>query len=832
MLKIIIHRGTHQIGGCATEFQCNKTRVLIDLGANLPGGNDKAVLSDKKLLDRVFGKNRNQKNRKKCKHFDAILFSHYHGDHYGLYKEVPEGIPMYIGKSAKEILGIVVGYSDKNAENKGAPVIERMQEYVPNEYVIDNEDMKILPIRADHSALDAYMFLIEAEGKSILFTGDFREHGIAGDDGEFERAIDRIGKVDILITEGTMLSREDKENEVLAKSEEELGARAGKIFSSKPYNFVVVSSTNLDSVMEFYHNTPEDKRFICDAYQGKVMAVAVKNNHKQYGKYQGKAEGKSWSKHIDLLGYTAKENKMLINGIAAQVKTEGGNPIFADNIGEDFDKLDKGFVMLIRPNRFPENGNKPYEKVLAHYKELCPDKVNIVYSMWSGYLKGKNRDEDLLRLVGDTNELIHLHTSGHAYVKTIAKLMDKVSPDMIIPMHTEMADSFTDIKDFEAHKNKVRVLHDGECLTVDHGNIVEPKYEFKRKTDYSEGLKDDIRKILDTYNDILIMPNRSGFKGYYKGIVLLENISERCFNIVDRNPEGDSDIAQNNSLSNDLCDAQNNALSDEVNANFGKDLKALLRRREENITRFYAEDFHEKIEKLYAERMCNDRERRSSQIIALDNMSYKYDRYSVCGWETTIPLHDVYDIGKQGAPEIDMVLVNPAEKTIMLVEYKCLGTSMLEGAQNLLNHYHDYKAVLRAKAFEHIKTEMLKAYKLMYEIKNPEETFIYEEIDWKTKIGFLFVDMVEVDGRVSEITEEDYQAVINREDFSEVMEDAEIMYIRARRVSNTENYKDGNPMADESDFNSEKSVTDDVDFSSWRPIRGSQLAITCKGNNE
>ena len=38
-------------------------------------------------------------------------------------------------------------------------------------------DMTLTPIRVNHSAFDSYMFLIEAEGKRVLHTGDFRTHG-------------------------------------------------------------------------------------------------------------------------------------------------------------------------------------------------------------------------------------------------------------------------------------------------------------------------------------------------------------------------------------------------------------------------------------------------------------------------------------------------------------------------------------------------------------------------------------------------------------------------------------------------------------------------------
>lgn len=37
-MNITIHRGTHQIGGCATEIRTNNTRIFIDFGAELDEG--------------------------------------------------------------------------------------------------------------------------------------------------------------------------------------------------------------------------------------------------------------------------------------------------------------------------------------------------------------------------------------------------------------------------------------------------------------------------------------------------------------------------------------------------------------------------------------------------------------------------------------------------------------------------------------------------------------------------------------------------------------------------------------------------------------------------
>ena len=56
MASITIHRGTHQIGGCCTQLCVDQTRILIDIGANLPGTNEDAAICDKELSDKVFQK--------------------------------------------------------------------------------------------------------------------------------------------------------------------------------------------------------------------------------------------------------------------------------------------------------------------------------------------------------------------------------------------------------------------------------------------------------------------------------------------------------------------------------------------------------------------------------------------------------------------------------------------------------------------------------------------------------------------------------------------------------------------------------------------------------
>ncbi len=169
------------------------------------------------------------------------------------------------------------------AEIMETEILKHMEVYTAGEPLAGFRQMEIIPLYVDHSALDAYMFFFKAGGKKILFTGDFRDHGTANEKGQLWRTLDKyVGEsIDVLITEGTMLSRTEESAANIVRTEEKLGKKAGKFFKEKKYNFALVSSTNLDTIMEFYHNTPDDKLFVCDAYPARMIMTAVLHMYKK-----------------------------------------------------------------------------------------------------------------------------------------------------------------------------------------------------------------------------------------------------------------------------------------------------------------------------------------------------------------------------------------------------------------------------------------------------------------------------------------------------------------------------------------------------------------------
>ena len=204
-MKITIHRGLNQIGGCITEIQSlSGTKILIDFGHNLPNGNDAAedVYECPENIDELL---------KGC---SAVFYTHYHGDHLGFAAEVHKrGVPQYMGPLAIRMM-LHLNRHMTFAESLKARAEENLEAL--NEFrsfsILDKVhigDISITPFSVSHSAPDSYMFLIECDGRKVLHTGDFRDHGYLGKGlyPMLEKYIIPAG-IDVLITEGTNAGRD------------------------------------------------------------------------------------------------------------------------------------------------------------------------------------------------------------------------------------------------------------------------------------------------------------------------------------------------------------------------------------------------------------------------------------------------------------------------------------------------------------------------------------------------------------------------------------------------------------------------------------------------
>lgn len=371
---IQIHRGQNQIGGSIIEISDGTTRLFFDIGINL----SECERVEVPQIDGLF-----------CgdTHCDGVFISHYHADHIGLTEHLLIGIPIYMGERAYGIISAASEYREKKLPFEPTYIYDR-QKIVIGEF-------SITPYLCDHSAFDSYMFLVENGGKKVLYTGDFRANGRL----DFDVLINDLPVVDALITEGTTLSRDDREN----IQEEFLEQIAVDYLKDKNGPaFIMMSAQNIDRLITAQNIADKTNRVLLhDIYTAKIAAscevlssrarVFMTGGDKQYEQLQSFNDVKIGKHQI--------------------AKTP--------------------FLMCIRQSM---------KNYLSKLNDLISfDDGVLFYGMWKGYMEQPGMQEFLEFMTSKGVKVHILHTSGHADASTIDKIIAKVCPQVIIPIHTENA---------------------------------------------------------------------------------------------------------------------------------------------------------------------------------------------------------------------------------------------------------------------------------------------------------------------------------------------------------------------------------------------------------
>lgn len=431
-MNITIHRGTKEIGGSCVEIWTESTRIVVDLGMPLvnPDGtrfDDRSIsksstqqLIDQGILPNILGLYDNSG-------VTSILLSHAHQDHYGLINFVNVKNKIYLGKATHKLVEItnIIMNRDWSISNP---------QYFQSGTSFTIGDIEITPFLMDHSAYDAYAFLIKADGKSLVYSGDFRIHGRKQGVFEyFKRNVDK--NIDYLLLEGTTIGRVDDSFPTEANIENEFIDTFKK---NKGINLIYTSGQNIDRLVSIYRACIKTgKTLAIDFYIATVLKEMSKfrktipnpsknlSNLKVFYPYR-------LSRMMSKLG----KEKLMYQFRHAKIKKE--------QIDEQYNNI----VMIVRPSMID---------YLNRIKNLI-DGV-FIYSMWGGYKKEKQTKDFIEYLISKGMSERHIHTSGHADKKALQRMIDATNPKYIIPIHTFNAN------DYQKHfKNPVKVLKDGETF--------------------------------------------------------------------------------------------------------------------------------------------------------------------------------------------------------------------------------------------------------------------------------------------------------------------------------------------------------------------------------
>ncbi len=437
-MNIKIHCGAEEIGGNCIELQSGESRILLDYGSPLPKidpVSQKVIRVDpKKAVLNIDGLYTD------CAHpIDGLIISHTHADHYGMLfdKPINPKLPVYMSEIMEEIIRITgkmtLGHRDLNAG------IKHFKKGIPFRV---GKDFKLTPYLMDHSAAESFAFLIEAEGKKVIYTGDYREHGHKK--GAFAQFVNtNMGDIDVLITEGTMAGAESEtgktEKDVMFEISDLIKPDTGTVY-------VMGSGQNVDLLSSSGGIADKTGRYLLvDAYVALILerlkALASKNGPP-----------------LKIPGLEKEYFKVVDNYTLNSVQKWAGQ--YSDTIQKikqkivSWDWVTANLNRLIIPVR--TYSQTWVDKYIKNF-----DNALFIFSMWDGYQEGIEFHKTIEYFEQRGLKANQIHVSGHAYFSTIRKLINNKNPKHIIPIHTEHPEIFQ--REFGS---RVHVMKNGESWTI------------------------------------------------------------------------------------------------------------------------------------------------------------------------------------------------------------------------------------------------------------------------------------------------------------------------------------------------------------------------------
>lgn len=415
-MKVILYRGTKEIGGTCVEITADNGKILwVDLGAPLDDKNPN--------IDYALNK------------VNALLISHPHQDHFGLMEKVGTNVPIFIGELSLDLINATNIFRDIPLLSGNFKTIKPWIKFT----IADT--FTVTPFLTDHSTPEAFAFLIEADGKRIFYSGDFRATGRKNI--VYKKQIENPPEnIDLLLIEGTMVERT---NHLYSTEDSVEKAIYNTIKTQTNLSFVISSAQNIDRLISVFRACKRTKKYlVIDVYSAWILEMVRKQ-----------------SKNIPAIEW----EEIKVYDHPSQLKK------IKDKSFDDFRrriKLQKvGNSVFINPSDFVYFVRCPNEKLIEQLRSKGI--INIIYSQWEGYLLEEHKNfctDNLNALKKDSDILFQtIHTSGHATVPDLMKFAKAINANKIIPIHTSFPEQFK--KEFEKQGfSNITLWEDGKEYSI------------------------------------------------------------------------------------------------------------------------------------------------------------------------------------------------------------------------------------------------------------------------------------------------------------------------------------------------------------------------------
>jgi len=343
----------------------------------------------------------------------GVVLSHPHQDHWGLIPLMRNEIPVFLGRAAERILREAAFF-------RAGDFNPRVGGYLQDRKPLQVGPFRITPFLNDHSAFDSYSLLVEAGDKSVFYTGDFRAHGRKKS--LYDRLIQNSPEsVDVLLTEGTSVSP-DGQHQGQGPSEVQVERDLIRLFreASGPV-LVAMSAQNIDRVVSVYRACLQSSRtLVVDLYAAAIAKATGRSTIPQ----PGFPNYKVWVPH---------PQRVRVKNKAEFQRVEEIRPIRVYP-KRDFARIANNSVFLFR-----ESMAREFEK------SGCLENGLLVWSLWAGYLVPPHGEGTRSFVARNGLKQVYCHSSGHAGIEDIQRLVHALQPGKVVPMHTFGAAQFQQI---------------------------------------------------------------------------------------------------------------------------------------------------------------------------------------------------------------------------------------------------------------------------------------------------------------------------------------------------------------------------------------------------
>lgn len=382
-MRLRIHHGAAQIGGNCIELASGGKTILLDLG--LP-------LDSAPKLPPVAGLGEDDGT------LLGVILSHPHLDHYGLLPELRADLPVWLGRGAQRLLDAAAPFAPNSTLPQAITPYDDRKSFTVGPFTIT-------PYLMDHSAYDAYALLVEAGGKRLFYSGDFRGHGRKAK--AFERFIASPPvNIDVMLMEGTTIGRDEPPS-----TEQDVEEQTVSLMRDCPsMTLACFSGQNIDRFVTFFRASVRSGRtFVIDAYMANLIDALA----------------------LDSLPDPRKSDRLRVYLPRAQRRR-----IIT---GERFDLIDRYKEQRIYAEELQAS---PHRYAMMFRTSMASDLdpmelmgACLIYSLWPGYLE---RDRTDLREWAKRKEIdFHtVHSSGHASSADLYRMAQAVAPQRLLPIHT------------------------------------------------------------------------------------------------------------------------------------------------------------------------------------------------------------------------------------------------------------------------------------------------------------------------------------------------------------------------------------------------------------